>query len=176
MATTIATSARFATFASQSIAFETGGDKSGGYTNDPKDSGGETKWGISKRSHPNVNIKALTYTDALKIYETQYWHPLYDFIDDLSIAFKIYDMGILTGRTRAVKTVQRAINMAIKSDLAVDGVFGPLTVTALNLIDNDKLYENYLDIYSRYFHRIAWFKNKRFLNGWLNRLNWKWEV
>ena len=29
----------------------------GGYVNDPKDPGGETKYGISKRAHPDVDIK-----------------------------------------------------------------------------------------------------------------------
>jgi hypothetical protein len=31
-----------------------------GYVNDPSDPGGETQWGISKRSYPDVDIKALT--------------------------------------------------------------------------------------------------------------------
>lgn len=170
------TSARFATFASQSIAFETGGDKSGGYTNDPKDSGGETKWGISKRSHPNTNIKALTYNDALNIYQSQYWNPLYDHIDSTKLAFKLYDMGILTGTKRAVTLLQKAVNTGIDSYLTTDGVCGPLTVTAINLVDEDRLYEHYVELYRRYFKRISYFKNKRFLNGWLKRLEWKWEL
>ena len=29
----------------------------GGYVNDPKDPGGETNFGIAKRSHPDVDIK-----------------------------------------------------------------------------------------------------------------------
>ena len=29
----------------------------GGYVNDPKDPGGETKYGISKRAHPDVDTK-----------------------------------------------------------------------------------------------------------------------
>jgi hypothetical protein len=32
----------------------------GGYVNDPKDPGGETNYGIAKRSHPDVDIKNLT--------------------------------------------------------------------------------------------------------------------
>ena len=32
----------------------------GGYVNDPKDPGGETNFGIAKRSHPDVDIKNLT--------------------------------------------------------------------------------------------------------------------
>ena len=48
----------------------------GGYTNDPNDPGGETKFGISKRNHPNVDIKNLTAQQALDIYQQEYWLPL----------------------------------------------------------------------------------------------------
>ena len=36
----------------------------GGYVNDPHDRGGETKYGISKRAHNDVNIKTLTVENA----------------------------------------------------------------------------------------------------------------
>lgn len=45
----------------------------GGYTNDPDDPGGETKFGIDKRSHPGEDIKALTKERALEIYWRDYW-------------------------------------------------------------------------------------------------------
>lgn len=48
----------------------------GGYVNDPRDPGGETKYGISKRAHPNVDIKALTVEAAKDIYRADYWEPL----------------------------------------------------------------------------------------------------
>ena len=49
-----------------------GGSK---YTNDPKDAGGETKYGISKKAFPNVDIKNLTETDAIAIYKKMYYDP-----------------------------------------------------------------------------------------------------
>lgn len=45
----------------------------GGYVNDPNDPGGETKYGISKRSHPQLDIANLTEADAKAIYERDYW-------------------------------------------------------------------------------------------------------
>ena len=39
----------------------------GGYVNDPKDPGGETNFGIAKRSHPDVDIKNLTEEGAKEI-------------------------------------------------------------------------------------------------------------
>ena len=45
----------------------------GGYVNNQKDPGGETKYGISKRAYPNVDIKNLTKNDAIAIYYRDYW-------------------------------------------------------------------------------------------------------
>lgn len=60
----------------------------GGYTNDPNDAGGETKWGISKRAHPDVDIANLSLEDALAIYRSAYWdfYKLYNFPSPLCIA------------------------------------------------------------------------------------------
>lgn len=45
----------------------------GGYDNDPDDPGGETNYGIDKRSHPEVDIRSLTREGALEIYWRSYW-------------------------------------------------------------------------------------------------------
>ena len=39
----------------------------GGYVNHPDDKGGETNFGISKRSYPTLNIRTLTRDDAMQI-------------------------------------------------------------------------------------------------------------
>lgn len=48
----------------------------GGYTNNLLDPGGETKFGISKRSYPDTDIKALTYLQAKEIYRKDFWEKL----------------------------------------------------------------------------------------------------
>jgi len=48
----------------------------GGYINDPLDAGGKTKFGISKRSYPDVDIKNLTVDGAKSIYKKDYWDKL----------------------------------------------------------------------------------------------------
>lgn len=50
--------------------------REGGYVNDPADRGGETKFGISKRSYPNLDIKNLTQMDAAAIYKRDYWDAI----------------------------------------------------------------------------------------------------
>lgn len=45
----------------------------GGYIDDPADPGGETKYGISKRSYPDLDIKNLTPEEATAIYQRDFW-------------------------------------------------------------------------------------------------------
>ena len=48
----------------------------GGYTPGlDGDPGGETNFGISKRSYPGLDIKSLTAADAAAIYQRDYWQP-----------------------------------------------------------------------------------------------------
>lgn len=44
-----------------------------GYVNHPRDPGGETKFGICKKSYPHLDIKALTKEQALGIYWLDFW-------------------------------------------------------------------------------------------------------
>ena len=48
-------------------------ENEGGYVNDPADPGGETKYGISKRSYPALDIKNLTVEQATAIYLRDFW-------------------------------------------------------------------------------------------------------
>ena len=102
----------------------------GGYVNDPKDPGGETNFGIAKRSNPDVDIKNLTEEEAKEIYKRDYWDK--NNIDDLPDDLKhiLFDMCVNMGRGTAVKVLQRAINNKGGS-LAIDGGFGPSTSFAL---------------------------------------------
>lgn len=55
---------------SQILVFE------GGYVNDPDDPGGETNYGISKRSFPKEDIRHLTPARAKELYTKNYWEPI----------------------------------------------------------------------------------------------------
>jgi lysozyme family protein len=73
-----------------------------GYVNNPKDPGGETKYGIAKRSHPDVDIKNLTVDDALQIYWNDYWDALgLDDVDDAKYCTCVLDAAVNCGISRA---------------------------------------------------------------------------
>ena len=44
-------------------------------TKDPDDPGGTTKYGISKRANPDVDVENLTEDEAVLIYLDKYWKP-----------------------------------------------------------------------------------------------------
>jgi lysozyme family protein len=73
------------------------------YTNYPGDPGGETKWGISKRYHPKLDIKNLTEQQAIEIYRTEYWNAaMCDSLpDDLALA--VFDCAVNPGVGIALK-------------------------------------------------------------------------
>lgn len=73
----------------------------GGYVDDPDDKGGETKWGISKRAYPEVDIKNLTREEALRIYQRDYW--IAAGCDSLSYPMNVvvFDSAVNCGVARA---------------------------------------------------------------------------
>jgi lysozyme family protein len=102
----------------------------GGYVNDPDDPGGETNFGIAKRSHSDVDIKNLTKEGAKEIYKKEYWdkNKVESLPEDLWHIY--FDMCVNQGKSRAVKIIQRAVNSKGGS-LTVDGGMGPMTIAAI---------------------------------------------
>lgn len=78
----------------------------GGYANNPKDKGGETKYGISKRAYPKLLISELTEEDAKAIYFSDYWMKAKcQTISEKSpaLAAAVFDFAVNAGVERALK-------------------------------------------------------------------------
>lgn len=71
----------------------------GGYVNDSHDPGGETKYGISKRSYPAVDIKSLTLEQAKAIYQRDYWQAASCERMPPKIAIAVFDSAVHHGPT-----------------------------------------------------------------------------
>jgi len=121
----------------------------GGYSNDADDPGGETKYGITratlarfKYAHPGiintVDIKNLTRDDALIIYKIKYWYEVgIDCINDPWVAMEVFEAAVNCGPKNGVIFAQDAYEFLRKPDwpkLKIDGVLGPITAAALNLV------------------------------------------
>ena len=114
-------------------------EKEGGYVNDPKDPGGETKYGISKRAFPRVDIKSLTKEDAKKIYKDNYWIPSKAESIPENLRHIYFDMCVNFGMRGAGRVLQRACNGKNKNKIEVDGRVGKKTIAACKNLEPDRL-------------------------------------
>ena len=133
----------------------------GGYVNDPKDPGGETKFGICKRSYPNIDINNLTEADAKAIYRKDYWDMCLCDALPYPIALLVFDTAVNMGTQTAIKILQKV------SSVKVDGIIGPVTINKVKWMSEIELASSYsAERISRYM-AIPTFD--RFGTGWLKR-------
>ena len=138
----------------------------GGYVNDPKDLGGETNFGITKRFYPELNIKELTKEKAKQIYKDDYWDK--NRIESLpqELLYIFFDMCVNMGRRTAVKILQRAANSKGRG-IDVDGGMGPATLKALNGIEVDRVRAYRVKYYSDLVADKP--EQEKFYYGWYKR-------
>lgn len=105
----------------------------GGYTTGEGDPGGETKWGISKRSYPNVSIKELTRSQAIAIYYRDFWQKAgcESFSD--GVGYQLLDSAINSGISQSIRFLQRAVGVAD------DGILGPISKDAIASMNEAKM-------------------------------------
>jgi len=96
----------------------------GGYVNDPNDAGGETKYGISKRQYPTLDIKNIDKQQAINIYKRDYFDRMnlgnikHDFV-----AWKLFDIGVNMGIGTSTRFAQQILNLKEDGLLGKDTVF-----------------------------------------------------
>jgi lysozyme family protein len=116
----------------------------GGYSNDPNDPGGETKFGISKRYHQDLDIKNLTLEGAVGIYNTEYWEPCGCAILDLPLAVCVFDTAVNRGVSKALQYLQTTKDPLEYIGLRRDGYYAIVLKNP---------------------------SQKKYINGWINRIN-----
>jgi lysozyme family protein len=150
-------------------------DDEGGYCANPADSGGATKFGISSREYPDLDVAALTRDDAIAIYYRDYWMRVG--LDRLppAIAAKTFDLAVNIGAGAAVRCLQRALR-ACGRRVAEDGVLGAATAAAASSADLSALLAALRSEAAGYYRTLAALERGRrpgsdreFLDGWLNR-------
>lgn len=123
--------------APNSVAFDEVFDRvighEGGYVDNPDDPGGETAFGISKRSYPYLDIKNLTRDGAKAIYQRDFWQRLHaDALPD-SVRFQLFDFAVNSGIETAIRYLQRAVGVAD------DGHWGPISQRAASMMSESDL-------------------------------------
>lgn len=143
----------------------------GGLIEDPRDPGGLTKFGISQRSYPEVNIRDLTREEAETIYERDFWKfaPL----KSQRLANKMLDIYVNLPPANAIRLLQTSVDR-VMNDLRwgpIDGILGPATINYANKVDEDALIDELKAQLVLYY--LADVRNDDskfpFLTGWIRR-------
>ena len=131
-------------------------------TDDPADPGGLTKYGISARAHPDVDIRNLTYEQAAEIYRRDYWDRLRCGDMPAGIELAVFDCGVNQGTFFAGRAIQRSARAT------PDGIVGPRTLAAIRGHNDPP--DLLADFMSRRMRRYAALAHaKRFIRGWAKR-------
>lgn len=135
-------------------------------TNDKADNGGLTKFGISKKAYPSVDIAKLTRAEAIKIYHDDYWQIIHG--DDVypELAEMLFDYAVNSGAVRAAKLFQRAVGTL------QDGKIGPKTLEAYSALVKSSGHRGILRII--FIERCKVYAEHEdyatYKNGWFGRL------
>ena len=143
----------------------------GGYVNHPKDPGGETNLGVTKRVYEEFGgtkeMKELTKEDVEPIYKKNYWDRVKG--DDLPAGLDlcIFDFAVNAGPGRAAKFIQCLVNTT------VDGGIGPNTLGKINeYVDNygiEQTISSYALMRQNYYEGLSTFDT--FGKGWTRRVS-----
>jgi len=142
----------------------------GGYVNHPKDPGGETNLGVTKRVYEDwggaKDMKDLTVEDVAPIYRKNYWDRMK--CDDIPAGLDlcVFDFGVNAGTGRSAKYLQTMIGTV------ADGGIGPNTLRALDAyIDANGIegaIKNFQEARQGYYESLSTFET--FGRGWTRRV------
>ncbi|HTW88263.1 MAG TPA: glycosyl hydrolase 108 family protein [Candidatus Binataceae bacterium] len=150
----------------------------GSYTVAIGDSGGPTKFGISQRQYPELDIAALTRAQAAAIYYRDWWLR-YEFGTlPEAIGAKLFNLAINMGPREATLCLQRALR-ACGNAVGEDGALGAQTRSAASRADSDALLAALRSEAAGHYRQLAAATTygstacgqlrQHFLRGWLNR-------
>jgi lysozyme family protein len=143
----------------------------GGFQKNPKDPGNwvngklvGTKYGISARSYPHLDIPNLTQEEAEQIYWIDFWLKMgCNHMPDWISPF-VFDYGINSGATTVARYVQQSVGVL------PDGIIGPRTIAAIEKADKLQLLRLLFVRRARTFAEAAPENYHEHKNGWFARL------
>ena len=137
----------------------------GGYVNHPKDPGGETNLGVTKRVYEKwggtKDMKDLTVEDVAPIYKKEYWDRCK--CDDLEsgVDWAVFDWAVNSGTGRAAKAIQKICGAA------QDGAIGPKTLALIGTQNTQYVIEEFGKIRQDFYESLKTFDT--FGKGWTRR-------
>ena len=146
----------------------------GGYVNHPKDPGGETNLGVTRKvweewigkpAAPDA-MKKLTVKDVAPLYKKMYWDKVRG--DDLpqGVDYAVFDFAVNAGPGRAAKFLQQSVGAT------PDGAIGPGTMALVAKATPTDILQKFAQQKEAFYNSLAE-KNptqQKFLKGWLSRV------
>lgn len=134
----------------------------GGLSDHPQDPGGLTKYGISSRAYPHLDIRALTMDAAIAIYRRDYWNPIRGMDLPPALALLVFDSAVNQGVGTAARLLQKAVGVT------EDGSIGPVTLRAVSSLPLEHVL---IDFCAERALRYEFNRNEEiFGRGWYRRL------
>ena len=143
----------------------------GGYVNHPRDPGGETNLGVTRKvweewiGKPAGKdaMKALTVKDVAPLYKKLYWDKVKG--DDLpsGVDWAVFDWAVNSGTGRAAKALQRIVGVE------PDGGIGAATLAAVEKMDDKRIIEAMAAAREKFYRGLSTFDT--FGKGWLRRVD-----
>lgn len=120
-----------------------------------------TKYGISAKAYPKLDIANLSMSDAQALYQSDYWAAVHG--DDLPwpLACLVFDCAVNQGQATARVIAQQALGVA------ADGIFGPATLTAAAHASTWHA-AHFLTLRANRYMALSGFAH--YGGGWFNRL------
>tara|TARA_R110000823_G_scaffold205983_2_gene336770 strand:- start:1282 stop:1791 length:510 start_codon:yes stop_codon:yes gene_type:complete len=141
----------------------------GGFVNHPKDPGGMTNLGVTKKvydkwlGHESTEkeMRSLTPADVSIIYKNNYWDKVRG--DDLpsGLDWCAFDWAVNSGSGRPAKAIQKAVGAT------ADGAIGPMTLQAVADKDPKNIIESVYHTRQKFYEGLKTFET--FGRGWTRR-------
>ena len=132
----------------------------GEWSDDPADPGDRTRWGISSRAHPGIDLDTLTREGAIALYREWYWDLAHCESMPWPLSLALFDGAVNHGVIPAVRFLQHALHVR------VDGVPGPETIEAARRAPAGDVLTDYLARRACLYATLA----EAFRYGWMRRL------
>ena len=163
----------------------------GGYVNDPKDLGGETIYGISRKNNPEwagwkhidkfkergcdtatinklaIDSRGEIWGLIVALYRGTYWNTCRcDDLPDIH-RYPLFSCAVNCGTKRAAIFYQRALGVPD------DGIIGAITIKAARTNrDKDGVLREFLSNWGKFYEQLVEKRPEqaRFIKGWKNRI------
>jgi len=153
----------------------------GGFSANPNDSGGATKWGVTAKTLGEYrgvevsegDVRALTIEEAREVYLDLFWDHLgLSSVNHPGIATAVFDASVLFGVYLVGRLCQKAIKSSGFESLVIDGIIGPRTIEAMNHVRIARWNEEFRCLLQNRISSIIeqYPKNIEYEKGWRARV------